>query len=117
MNMDTRERIVLYVIVLALAIVVVFLALTGNGGGCPDCDKLDQRLNEIDTAIDSLGKRVDAVDGIARSASASISAHDDKAGAAHSQMAGRLGGIEVSLAGLEGCAAELCPGKCGGACD
>ena len=33
--MDTRERIVLYVIVLALAIAVVFLALTGNGGRLP----------------------------------------------------------------------------------
>lgn len=115
--MDTRERIVLYMVVLALAIAVGYLAFTINGGGCPDCDKLDQRLNEIDRAISSLGERVDAVDEIARSVSASISAYDDKAVAAHRQMAGRLGGIEVSLAGLEGCAAKLCPGKCGGACD
>ena len=110
--MDTRvERIVLYMVVLALAIAVGYLALTANGGGCPNCGELDQRLKEIDTAIGSLGKRVDAVDKITRSVSASISAHDDKAVAAHGQMAGRLGGIEVSLAGLEGCAAELCPGK------
>ena len=120
--MDTRERIVLYVIVLALAIAVVFLALTGNGGGCLDCDRLDQRLakieatigtlEEIEAAIGTLEESVtDTVEEVAIGINASISTHDDKAVAAHSQMAARLGSIEVSLAGLEGCAAELCPGK------
>jgi len=110
--MDTRERIVLYVIVLALAIAVVFLALTGNGGGCPDCDRLDQRLAKIEAAIGTLEESViDTVEEAAIGINASISTHDDKAVAAHSQMVARLGSIEVSLAGLEGCAAELCPGK------
>ena len=107
--MDTRERIVLYVIVLALAIAVVFLALTG---GCPDCGELDQRLAKIEAALGTLEESVtDTVEEAAIGINASISTHDDKAVTAHSQMAARLGRIEVSLAGLEGCAAELCPGK------
>ena len=112
MNMDTRERIVLYVIVSALAIAVVFLALAGNGGSCPDCSGLDQRLAKIEAAIGTLEESVtDAVEEAAIGINRSISTHDDKAVAAHSQIAARLGRIEVSLAGLEGCAAELCPGK------
>ena len=116
--MDTRERIVLYMVVLALAIAVGYLALTSNGGGCPDCGELDQRLAAIEGAISGLEESVtDAVDEAAIGTNASISTHDGKAASAHSQMAARLGRIEVSLAGLEGCAAELCRGKCGGACD
>ena len=112
MNIDTRERIVLYVIVLALAIAVVFFALTGNGGGCPDCGELNQRLAKIEAAIATPEESVtDTVEEAAVGINASISTHDDKAVAAHRQMAARLGRIEVSLAGLEGCAAELCPGK------
>lgn len=110
--MDTRERIVLYVIVLALAIAVGYLAITDNGNGCPDCDGLDQRLATIEAAIGTLEESVtDTVEEAAIGINASISTHDDKAVAAHSQMAARLDSIEVSLAGLEGCAAELCPGK------
>ena len=127
--MDTRERIVLYVVVLALAIAVVYLALTNNGGGCPDCGELDQRLVAIDGAIGRLETRVtDAerkVDGVA----ASISTHDDRMATARDEMATAHDEMAASLARLECRVAELCrtPGeregddssKCGGAggCD
>lgn len=132
--MDIRERIVLYVVVLALTIAVVYLALTNNGDGCPDCAELDQRLIAIDDAIGRLEtsvtdteRKVDGikVDGIA----ASISTHNGNVVSAHDGMATRLGRIEVSLSGLECRVAKLCPkpgerdwddsSKCGaaGGCD
>ena len=133
MNMDTRERIVLYTIVLALAIAVVLFAIwildCPDCPDCPNCGELDERLATIDDAIGRLETTVTntqrEVDGVA----GSISTHNGSVVTAHDEMAGRLGRIEVSLAGLECRVAELCPkpgerdwddsSKCGaaGGCD
>ena len=124
----SMERILLYVVVLALAVAVGWLAFASkqNGGtvgqcvGCDELKALNQRLDAIDTAVDGLGKTVaeavepslanfkqGVVDDVASRLEVLISALGD-------ETANALVGIEVAvvkmieerLDGLEGRVAD-----------
>ena len=100
------ERIVLYMVVLALAVAVGYLAYKINGGDCASCGELDRRLTEIETTMDSLEKNVDAVKEIASGVDALISAHNDQTestlkdinAAVASKIADGLAGLEERIA-------------------
>ena len=97
--MDTRERIVLYMVVLALAIAVGYLAFTisEGTGGCSDCD-----LDPLVDAIDGLGERIDdGVDEVRSSVDASISAHHGQTEIALVGIATTASAIKDGLVGLE----------------
>ena len=106
------ERIVLYMVVLALAVAVGYLAFTISEGtdGCPDCD------------LDGLGKRIDAVVGeVASSVDTSISAHHGQTGTTLTGIATTASAIKDGLDGLEGRLADAvikelpvveCPSPC-----
>ena len=120
----SMERILLYVVVLALAIAVGWIAFmppkkNGPVGQCVGCEELaglNQRLDAIDTAMDGLGKTVaeavepslasfkqSVVDDVASRLEASISAHGvETATALDSVKAVVAETIESSLTGLEG---------------
>ena len=96
------ERIVLYVVVLALAVAVGYLASEINGGGCASCSELGGRLTDIETTIDGLEKNVDAVKEIASGVGASISAHDGRTATTLDGIdAAVASGIKDGLTGLE----------------
>ena len=93
------ERIVLYMVVLALAIAVGYLASTNQRErvGCPACD-LDPLVN----TMDGLGGRIDGVvEEVASGVDGSISAHHDQTNTALTGIATTASAIKDSLVGLE----------------
>lgn len=123
---DRLERITLYMVVLALAIAVAWLAFTIRGARKPadDCvncgDDLGPRLVAIDTAIGGIGETVASavavslgsfkqglVDDIASQVGALISAHGNETASVPGGTNAALAEvIESSLTDLEGRVAE-----------
>lgn len=93
------ERIVLYLVVLALAIAVGYLAFKIDRIGCDD--------TAILAAIDDLEKSVtDAVNNAASHIDLTISTHDAKTAAALDGINEAVGTIKDGLVGLEGRTAD-----------
>ena len=107
------ERIVLYMVVLALAVTVGYLAYKLQKDECAGCDgELDLRLKTMATAMTDLKKGVaDAVE-VASRVDGSISTHRRKTETALDGIdATMTSGIQNGLAGLEGRVADAVTNK------
>lgn len=94
------ERIVLYMVVLALAVAVGYLASKVSAGtdDCADCD-----LDPLVGRVDGLGDRIDdVVDKVASGVDASISAHHDQTESTLAGITTTASAIKGGLDGLEG---------------